>query len=399
MSARKFGGSWWIDFSFDQVRYRKKSPENSRVGANAYELLLRGRLARGENIEARHVTAAELEFRTFAEKWFEDYVVPNNKPSEQKAKSYILTRSLVPFFGRTSLDRISANDVERYKLRESRRGTSNKTINNKLAVLRKCLASAWEWHGLHGAPPKMKPLKFAPAKTDFLTMDECERLLAHAEGVVFEMILLALRTGMRQGEIRGLQWESIDWENRILAVRHSLCDYGNQLTTPKSNRERYVPLADEVYPLLAARRQSAGYVFQDSRGRPFSGQVLLTHLKRIQHAAGLRDFGWHTLRHTFASQLAVNGVPLRVVQELLGHSTITMTMRYSHVAPGNLRAAIRTLGPASPQSTGLGNGQAMEPAASQKKPANSGLNRAEREGFETSGLHSSQFEVSEHLRD
>src|SRR6185312_2101062 len=143
MSARKFGGSWWIDFSFDQVRYRKKSPENSRVGANAYELLLRGRLARGENIEARHVTAAELEFRTFAEKWFEDYVVPNNKPSEQKAKSYILTRSLVPFFGRTSLDRISANDVERYKLRESRRGTSNKTINNKLAVLRKCLASAW----------------------------------------------------------------------------------------------------------------------------------------------------------------------------------------------------------------------------------------------------------------
>jgi len=361
MSARKLGASWWVDFSIDYERYRKRSPDNSRGGARAYELQLRQRLARGEDINARQVTNAELEFKTFAGKWFEDYAVPNNKPSEQKAKRYILNRSLVPFFGSVAVDRISIGDVERYKLSEKRKGTSNKTINNKLAVLRKCLACAYEWYGLAGDPPKIKQLKFAAARTDFLTMAECERLLAQAKGdVLFEMILLALRTGMRQGEIRGLQWESIDWEHRLIAVRHSLCDYSGQLTSPKSDRERYVPLDDDVFNLLAARRQSSGYVFQNSHHDPFSGQGLLRRLNRVLRMAGLRKIGWHTLRHTFASQLSANGVPLRVVQELLGHSTVTMTMRYSHVAADNLRAAIRTLGSAPVKSQSLGNRWAME---------------------------------------
>ena len=96
-------------------------------------------------------------------------------------------------------------------------------------------------------------------------------------------------------------------------------------------------------------------MFKNEQQRPFTGNLLLQHLHRAQKKAGLRRFGWHTLRHTFASHLAVNGIPIRVVQELLGHSTITMTMRYSHVAPGNLRAAVNTLAPSNGGSVVLEN--------------------------------------------
>ncbi len=74
------------------------------------------------------------------------------------------------------------------------------------------------------------------------------------------MILAALRTGMRQGELKGLQWTSIDWANRSVAVRHSQSDYTKSLGTPKSNRERHIPLDIDLYDVLSARRQTDGYV-------------------------------------------------------------------------------------------------------------------------------------------
>ena len=337
MAVRLIKTSWWVDFRCEYVRYRKRSPENSKAGAQAYEALLRHRLARGEPLHAKK--PEEQTFGQFAEAWFNGYVLTNNKASEQRQKRLTLQRSLIPFFGKMHLSEIGRRDVELYKSHEQQKGPSNKTINNKLAVLRKCLATAYDWEAMRNAPPAIKPLKCPPPKTDFLTTDETERLLANAEGTIYEMILLALRTGMRQGEIRGLQWEAIDWENRILTVRHSFCEYTQGLTSPKSNRERHVPLADDLHNVLYQRRTSTGYVFTNGRGRPFPQYSHYLALRKVQERAGLRKIGWHTLRHTFATRLAAK-VSLRTVQELLGHSTITMTMRYSHVSAPDLRAAI-----------------------------------------------------------
>src|SRR5437899_3290846 len=101
MAVRMIKKSWWVDFRADQTRYRKKSPENSRAGALAYEATLRQRLARGESIE-RLTNAAEQKqtFEQFAWKWFDEYVVPNNKYSEQRIKKYTLSSALIPFFGK-----------------------------------------------------------------------------------------------------------------------------------------------------------------------------------------------------------------------------------------------------------------------------------------------------------
>ncbi len=191
-------------------------------------------------------------------------------------------------------------------------------------------------------------LKCPPPRTDFLSPDECALLLSKADSTIREMILTALRTGMRHGELTGLQWSSIDWENRNITVRHSRCDRTGTLDTPKSNRERHIPMDADVYEMLFKRRRSTGYVFLDRNGtKPFTSSRMIRELREVRYRAGLRPLGWHTLRHTFASHLAMRGTPLHAVQALLGHSTISTTMRYAHVAPSTLRTAIDMLNPKS----------------------------------------------------
>jgi integrase len=187
--------------------------------------------------------------------------------------------------------------------------------------------------------PKVKWPKCPPPRTDYLSSEECELLLAHSDTIIGEMILTALRTGMRQGELKGLQWSSINWQNRSIALRHSYCDVRQVLDTPKSNKERYIPLDIDVYEMLHRRKESTGFVFLDpNNSKPFRSPKVNLRLAKVCQKAGLRKVTWHVLRHTFASQLAMKGVPLNTVQVLLGHSSITTTMRYAHVAPSMLRA-------------------------------------------------------------
>lgn len=347
MTVRQENKSWFVDMTVEGKRRRLRSPENTRAGARAYELVLRQRLARGEPIgkAAGHKPPKEQTFAEFAPKWFEDYVVPNNKFSEQRHKKYILSASLVPFFGKMPVGEIGAHLVERYKASLLKDGLSRKTVNNRLTVLNKLLSTAYEWLGLPGTPPKFTWLKCPPPKFDHLSPEECGLLLSHADGVIRDMILTALRTGMRQGELKGLQWSSVDWQNQSVAVRHSRSDYTKQLDSPKSNRERYIPMDADVYTVLFNRRKSTGYVFLDVDGQPFDNKRLIRRLAKACKEAGLRKIGWHTLRHTFASHLAMRGVPLNAVQALMGHSTITTTMRYAHLAPSALRSAIDMLNP------------------------------------------------------
>jgi integrase len=346
MAVRMIKQSWWIDFRFYYTRYRLRSPENSRAGAQAYESSLRQKLARGEAIgRSIHVADQEQTFGQFTPKWFEDYVVPNNKASEQRTKKYILRASLVPFFGKMPIRKITTYNIDQYKAHELKAGITNKTLKNRLTVLNKCLTTAYEWLELESRPPKIKWPKCASYRTDFLSPGECELMLIHSEGVIREMILTALRTGMRQGELKGLQWSSIDWENRMLAVRHSRCDYKKELVPPKNNKERHIPLDTDVFEMLHRRKKTTGYVFLDTDGQPFDNKRLTRRLAKARKSAGLRQFGWHTLRHTFGSQLAAKGAPLAAIKDLMGHANVATTMRYVHLAPSTLRTVIDMLNP------------------------------------------------------
>jgi integrase len=305
--------------------------------------MLRREFARGPRREQE--STEDQAFEAFTRSWFDDYVVPNNKYSEQRTKRYLLKAHLIPFFGKLRVGEITSHHIEQFKSQQVKRGASNKAIKNQLTVLNKCLKTGYEWLNLQGAPPKIKWPKCTSYRTEYLSPDECELLLANAHGIVHEMILTALRTGMRQGEIRGLQWSSVDWQNQSVAVRHSRCDYSKALESTKNNRERHIPLDLDLYEALYGRKQAVGYVFTDAKGQPFEGDRLNRALTNVCKKAGLRRVTWHVLRHTFASHLAMRGVPLHIVQILLGHASVTTTMRYAHVSPSALRPAIDMLNP------------------------------------------------------
>src|SRR3990167_6560006 len=147
MSTRKIRNSWWVDFRFDGLRYRKRSPENSQPGARAYELLLRQRISRGKPLNGRDDDPAipVPTFKEFSEKWYKTYVLTNNKPSAQNSKRYVLRAHLVPFFGRMTLSEITSLHIEQFKGAKLEADLAAQTVNNLLTVLGKCLRCAEEW--------------------------------------------------------------------------------------------------------------------------------------------------------------------------------------------------------------------------------------------------------------
>lgn len=342
MSARKLRNSWWVDFRHQGERYRFRSPENSKAGAQAYEAALRQKLARGESVKKEvHGKESDKRFERFVPLWFERYVRVNNKPSEQRIKESILRMYLLPFFSGRLLGEIKNQDVEAYKSFALKKGISGKTVNNQLVVLSKLLRSAQEW-GLSESVPRIVRLKVTSQRLDYLSEEECRMILNYSTEPNWRfMILLAMRTGMRLGELLGLDWSDINFDLNLLTVRRSIVE--GIVGTPKNHRERHIPLTPGLREALWNARKSIGWVFRREDGKPLIHWHATTALRRVCRKVGLRRIGWHTFRHTFASHLAMKGIPLPVIQSLLGHSSITMTMRYAHLSPTALHSAIARL--------------------------------------------------------
>jgi integrase len=367
MSARKRriqkdGSSveqWLVDFRFKHPdgsveRFRIDSPVNTRRGAEQYEREVRQRLQDGtfrskENDTREVKTLAQFEepFLTFSKN--------NNKPSAVHAKKYILRLHLLPFFGAMRLNEIGAKEIERYKQLKQQLpdAQSAKSINNHLAVLRKMLNLAVEYDELDWAP-KVKALTLPEHDFQFLDFDEAERLLAAAEPKWRCILTVALKTGLRIGELLALKWEDVDLKVGRLVVRRTL--WTNVEGTPKGGKRREVPLSHQTVAMLKAHRHLMGpYVFCNEDGKRFTHNALQRLVPQTCRRAGLAKWvSWHDLRHTFASHLVMKGRSLLEVQQLLGHSTIGMTMRYAHLSPDVKRAAVEALDAPAPPSAGLG---------------------------------------------
>jgi integrase len=322
---------WMVDVVFDhangkQDRVRKTSPVNTRRGAEEYERQLRNELAAGKRLE---VPTLEAFFPEFMER----YSAVHNRPHENKLRRLVFKNHLGPAFGHLKLDAITPRDVDGFKAAKLAAGLNPKTVNNHLALLSRILGCAAEWE-ITGAPRKFKRLKVAAPPFDFLTYEEADRLIA-AGGDWQTMITVAARTGLRQGELLALLWQDVDLVGRRLLVRRSAV-LGN-VAAPKSGRTREVPLSSEA--LAALKRQRAASAMRGELVWPHRDGRLLTAndcwwpLIYACRRAGLREIGWHTLRHTFASHLVMRGASLKAVQELLGHGSMEMTLRYAHLSP------------------------------------------------------------------
>lgn len=347
MAVTKLKGSWWVAFMYNGERLRKRSPLNTRAGAEQFEVHLRQLVSKHGSVGAA-LTALEpkpserkVTFADYSAEWLATYVRTNNRASERRTKTGVLRQHLVPQMGHLPITEVQRRDVEEYKAVKLEEKLAPKTINNHLMILGKCLRTAHE-DGLIQAVPIIKFLKSAPPDFDYLLPIESYQLLqADAEPMWTEMARLALRTGLRRGELMALDWSDINLAHSRLTVRRSLVE--GVLETPKNNQIRHLPLTRDVIAMLAPRAKKNGLVFHRANGLPLGKSVMGGAILRLCRRAGLRAIGWHVLRHTFASQLAMEGVPILVIKDLMGHSTIQMTMRYAHLSPSTLAQAVPSL--------------------------------------------------------
>jgi integrase len=292
-----------------------------------------------------------------------------NKPASVDAKVVALRHHIVPAIGHLRLDQVTYAVIEDLKLALSRKAAhprnrdgkkpksrprlrslesqepkptfKAKSINNVLTVLRRMLVIARK-RGLIATVPEIDWLKVPPDEFDFLDFEEADRLLAAVDAEWRTMVLVALRTGMRMGELIALRWQDMDLVAGKVTVKQNAVK--GRLGTPKSGKAREIALSNDTIAALKAHRHLRGpLVFCRMDGRMLKYTELRHPLWRACRKAGLRSVQWHALRHSFASHLVMRGVPLKAVQDLLGHSTIQMTMRYAHLAPHVTREAVNLL--------------------------------------------------------
>jgi len=341
MPVTRYRGSYYVDVYVDVPsqgvrRIRRRSPIQTRKGSEAYER---------ELIEAALSTSTrsreERRLDDFAVEFLKSYCAANNKYATLEAKESILRVHLIPEFGSLPLGDVSGRAIETYKAKKLSEGLSPKTVNNHLTVLRKLLSVALEWEIIEVIPP-VKWLRVPPQKFDFLSFEEAERLVEAADAGWRAAILVGLRTGLRLGEIMALRWEDLDLVTGRLVVSRTVSR--GRIGSPKNGRTREIPLGFDVLRSLKQHQHLKGeFVFPGPGGRLLHRNETKHPLWRACRRAGLRRLGWHALRHSFASHLVMRGAPIRGVQELLGHATIEMTMRYAHLSPNVTRDLVGLL--------------------------------------------------------
>ena len=287
----------------------------------------------------------EAAFSGFAKYWFDTHSV-NLKPNTIDAYEVILRNHLVPFFGDQDLRSISVEQVEAFKSKMVKAGRSPKSVNNYLGVGGRMFHSAIDWEYADNNPfhrtERLKEPQFDYLIWEREQSDAFLATVMTTEPKWHSFFLTALRTGMRQGELFGLQWSDLDFVKKKLHIKRSIRK--RRVSTPKNNRFRTVPMSNQVAEALRSHRHlRSDWMFTRDDGRPLTRNAIKWPFWRLTAAAGLPRIRFHDLRHSFASQLVMAGIPLAGVMELLGHADIKMTMRNAHLAPSETAKYIQVL--------------------------------------------------------
>lgn len=317
--------SWFIDY-YDNSgkRIRKSFP----IKSQAEDALAHFKQMRYEENVMGIKRKPKYYFEELAEEYLKYSKTRFGKASHQTNEAAV--KSFLPFFSSKYLDEINLKDIESYKtfrLQVVKPATLNRNINTLKRMFN--LAEEWGFIG-ESLSSKIKKVRENANRIRYLSWKEIEKLLKECKLPYLKLIvLIALNTGMRRGEILSLTWEQIDLENDFI-----------HLEMTKNGRRRDIPinplLHKEIKKWLDITPNKTGFLFEVKDIKKSFGSML----KR----AGIKNFRFHDLRHTFASHLVMQGVDLATVSRLLGHSTIDMTMRYSHLSPDHTKRAVDKMG-------------------------------------------------------
>ncbi|MGA2534088.1 MAG: tyrosine-type recombinase/integrase [Candidatus Aminicenantales bacterium] len=326
-NLKQIDGRWYIDFTFNGKRHREfggwtKDQARNTMTKTRAELL---DVARG----FKKAKGEDVTFEKFADDFLTLYCKENKRSWD---RDEISLAHLKAFFKDETLQTIGAESIERFKAAR-RAEVAPATVNRELACLKTALTKAVEWGRLETNPAaRVKKFKEPPARERILTSDEAARLLAAAGPELRPVIITALGTGMRRGEILGLRWADLNFTVGYIT-----------LITSKSGKGRKIPMSGAVAAALSAIRRRGEFVFQNMEtGRPI--REMSAAFNAACALAKITGCRLHDLRHTAASKMVEAGVDLVTVSKILGHASITMTMRYAHPTPETMRGAVMHLG-------------------------------------------------------
>lgn len=346
-----------VDFGKDEdgkrVRHSVYGKTKQEVSARLLDLLAR----REAGSPARDATAT---VRQVVDRWVTGSLAASDRRASTKATyESLLRRHVVPTIGGVRLDRLTPSHVEQVVVSMRAAGVSASTMRMVHTALRQAIDVAVR-DGLVRRNVVRAVKRPAASRTEarYLTPDELHRLLATAEGDRLEAlwVLLAL-TGMRRGEALALRWSDVDLDAGTARVERTVARIGGELTFSPAKTERSrrtVPLSSPVVAALREHRRRQleermaapgwndvqGLVFVTRIGTPIEPHNAWRSFKALAAKAGLEDVKIHTLRHSVASAALAAGVPIKVVADLLGHSSTAITADvYSHVTEVLARSA------------------------------------------------------------
>lgn len=314
---------WWIRFTTpDGKEVRRSAGTDNKKAAEEYEAKLKQEAWRQERM-------GERQRRTWQEavvRWLDE---TTHKASRQDDIN--LLRWLDAHFGALHLDEITTDRIDQAV--KARGNVAPATKNRMLALIRAILRRAerqWDWIA---RAPAVRMYAAPNQRIRWITRDEADRLIRELPEHLAEMARFTLATGLRRANVTGLEWSQVDLTRRVAWIHPDQA---------KARRAIGIPLnADAVDVLTRWRGRHAQWVFT-YRGHPVE-QVSTAAWYKALERAGVADFRWHDLRHTWASWAVSAGVSLQELMELGGWSSYEMVLRYSHLSPDHLRKAAEKL--------------------------------------------------------
>lgn len=361
VKVRKRNGNWWV-FIHHKGQRKAKAVGDKRTAELVAEKI-RAKLTLGEfKIESKE----PIKFMDYAQNWIRTYASVHCKESTVKEYQAIIRNHLAPSFANLTLLEITREAVKRLIAEKIESGLSRSTVSLILAPLIEMLNHAVE-DGILASNPAARAGRFNRGRTerearrfDCLTREELAHLLLAAKEhypSYYPFILCAARTGMRFGELVGMQWGDIDFHNRFIEVRRSI--HKGRISSPKAGKIRRVDMSAQLTEVLKGLRdlrlaeaavkgtelEPSAWVFCNRDGSFLdSGNFYSRVWQPLLRKAGLRHLRFHDLRHTYASLLIQQGESLAYIRDQLGHHSIRVTVdTYGHLVPGSNRGAVDKL--------------------------------------------------------
>lgn len=320
MALYKRNQIYWVDINHRGSRIQRSTGTSDKLAAQEFHDKIKADLWQQNKLDKK----VKKNWMEAAVRWINE---SSHKRSLCDDKAHL--RWLSPFLRDKFLDEIDRNLIDEIAEAKTETGVTPATVNRMLALIRSILnkaANEWAWLG---RPPKIKLRQENNNRIRWLSRVEAQKLLKELPEHLSDMAAFSLATGLRQNNVKSLKWEDVNLEQRHAWV------HADQA---KGNRAIAVPLNEEAMRVLRKREKTHPIYVFSFRGNCIS-QVNTKAWRKALQRAGINNFRWHDLRHTWASWHVQNGTSLHELQMLGGWMSFTMVLRYAHLSSSHLQMA------------------------------------------------------------